>query len=123
MRIRHPRHCHPGEGVAPGLGFQPGPSPVQEVCRNSSGPTGGASGESRGKDALGTWAESLSSQAGKLARGRLRFAFYGRVSTEDWQGPVTSRVRQLQQAMMLGPRSATWNSAKACRHARTADRE
>ena len=26
--------------------------------------------------------------------GRLRFVFYGRVSTEDWQDPVTSRVRQ-----------------------------
>jgi hypothetical protein len=34
-------------------------------------------------------------------RGRLRFAFYGRVSTEDWQDPVTSRARQLQQAVML----------------------
>jgi hypothetical protein len=29
------------------------------------------------------------------------FAFYGRVSTEDWQDPVTSRARQLQQAVML----------------------
>jgi hypothetical protein len=27
--------------------------------------------------------------------------FYGRVSTEDWQDPVTSRARQLQQAVML----------------------
>ena len=34
-------------------------------------------------------------------RGGLRFAFYGRVSTEDWQDPVTSRARQLQQALML----------------------
>ena len=33
--------------------------------------------------------------------GVLRFAFYGRVSTEDWQDPVTSRARQLQQAVML----------------------
>jgi site-specific DNA recombinase len=31
----------------------------------------------------------------------LRFAFYGRVSTEDWQDPVASRARQLQQATML----------------------
>jgi site-specific DNA recombinase len=31
----------------------------------------------------------------------LRFAFYGRVSTEDWQDPVTSRVRQLEQAGAL----------------------
>jgi len=27
--------------------------------------------------------------------------FYGRVSTEDWQDPVTSRERQLQQAVIL----------------------
>ena len=31
----------------------------------------------------------------------VRFAFYGRVSTEDWQDPGTSRARQLQQALML----------------------
>jgi len=31
----------------------------------------------------------------------LRFAFYGRVSTEDWQDPVTSRARQLTQAQEL----------------------
>jgi hypothetical protein len=34
-------------------------------------------------------------------RGGSRFAFYGRVSTEDWQDPVMSRARQLQQATML----------------------
>jgi hypothetical protein len=31
----------------------------------------------------------------------LRFAFYGRVSTEDWQDPVTSRARQRDQAGVL----------------------
>jgi hypothetical protein len=31
-------------------------------------------------------------------RGGLRFAFYGRVSTEDRQDPVTSRARQREQA-------------------------
>jgi DNA invertase Pin-like site-specific DNA recombinase len=31
----------------------------------------------------------------------LRFAFYGRVSTEDWQDPVTSRARQRGQAEAL----------------------
>jgi site-specific DNA recombinase len=30
--------------------------------------------------------------------GRLRFVFYGRVSTEDWQDPAMSRVRQREQA-------------------------
>ena len=34
-------------------------------------------------------------------RGGLRFAFYGRVSTEDWQDPVTSRARQRDQAAVL----------------------
>src|ERR1019366_4030 len=33
--------------------------------------------------------------------GGLRFAFYGRVSTEDWQDPVTSRARQRHQADVL----------------------
>jgi DNA invertase Pin-like site-specific DNA recombinase len=31
----------------------------------------------------------------------LRFAFYGRVSTEDWQDPVSSRARQREQAEAL----------------------
>ena len=39
--------------------------------------------------------------AGGLVPGRLRFAFYGRVSTEDWQDPVTSRARQREQAEVL----------------------
>ncbi|WP_300606404.1 hypothetical protein [Trebonia sp.] len=34
-------------------------------------------------------------------RGCLRFAFYGRVSTEDWQEPESSLARQLLQAVML----------------------
>src|SRR6516164_3934875 len=54
-----------------------------------------------GGDVLGSWAEKLSGHAGERARGVVRFAFYGRVSTEDWQDPVTSRARQLQQAVML----------------------
>ena len=33
--------------------------------------------------------------------GGLRFVFYGRVSTEDYQDPVTSRVRQRDQAGVL----------------------
>jgi hypothetical protein len=55
----------------------------------------------RGGDVLAEWAQSLTSQIAGRSRGRLRFAFYGRVSTEDWQDPVTSRARQLQQAVML----------------------
>src|SRR2546423_7699661 len=55
----------------------------------------------RGGDVLAEWAHSLTSQVAGRSRGRLRFAFYGRVSTEDWQDPVTSRARQLQQAVML----------------------
>jgi len=51
---------------------------------------------------LASWAEGLAGRR-ETVRGRecLRFAFYRRVSTDDWQDPVTSRARQLQQAMML----------------------
>jgi site-specific DNA recombinase len=55
----------------------------------------------RGGDVLAEWVQSLTSQTAGRSRGRLRFAFYGRVSTEDCQDPVTSRARQLQQAVML----------------------
>ena len=50
---------------------------------------------------LAQWAESLSRSPAGRRGGVLRVAFYGRVSTEDWQDPVTSRARQLQQALML----------------------
>ena len=53
-------------------------------------------------DALVAWAEeSGRRRAGGPARGGLRFVFYGRVSTEDWQDPVTSRARQREQAEAL----------------------
>ncbi|HTQ95078.1 MAG TPA: recombinase family protein [Streptosporangiaceae bacterium] len=52
--------------------------------------------------ALVPWAkEPGRHQAGGPARGGLRFMFYGRVSTEDWQEPVTSRARQREQAEAL----------------------
>ena len=61
-----------------------------------------AEGQRTGGDALAAWAEGLAGRRGGVrGRGCLRFAFYGRVSTEDWQDPVTSRARQLQQAVML----------------------
>jgi DNA invertase Pin-like site-specific DNA recombinase len=37
----------------------------------------------------------------RAAAGELRFAFYGRVSTEDHQDPVTSRARQRDRAAAL----------------------
>ena len=55
-------------------------------------------------DVLARWADGLGRrQRAEPGRGLLRFAFYGRVSTEDWQDPGTSRARQLQQAVMLPP--------------------
>jgi site-specific DNA recombinase len=36
---------------------------------------------------------------GGPARGCLRFAFYGRVSTEDWQDPASSLVRQREHSV------------------------
>ena len=62
-----------------------------------------AAGDQRADgDALAAWAEGLAGRRGGMrGRGCLRFAFYGRVSTEDWQDPESSRARQLQQAVML----------------------
>jgi DNA invertase Pin-like site-specific DNA recombinase len=55
-----------------------------------------------GVDGLVAWAEGAGHrQAGGEARVGLRFVFYGRVSTEDWQDPVTSRARQREQAEAL----------------------
>ena len=57
----------------------------------------------RDGDVLADWAQSLTGQTAGRSRGRLRFAFYGRVSTEDWQDPVTSRARQ-RAGQGAGPR-------------------
>src|SRR5450755_68959 len=59
-------------------------------------------GRAAGGDVLVLWAERTGQRrAGALGRDVLWFVFYGRVSTEDWQDPVTSRARQLQQAVMV----------------------
>jgi site-specific DNA recombinase len=59
-------------------------------------------GTAAGAGGLVAWAEGSGRlRAGGPARGGLRFAFYGRVSTEDWQDPVTSRARQREQAEAL----------------------
>ena len=51
---------------------------------------------------LEEWAERFGRcRPGFPPRGRQRFALYGRVSTEDWQDPVTSRARQREQAEAL----------------------
>jgi hypothetical protein len=53
-------------------------------------------------EGLVAWAEASGRRrASGQAGGGLRFAFYGRVSTEDWQDPVTSRARQREQAEAL----------------------
>jgi DNA invertase Pin-like site-specific DNA recombinase len=53
-------------------------------------------------DGLAAWAQASGRRQGRRsAEGGLRFAFYGRVSTEDWQDPVTSRRRQREQAEAL----------------------
>ena len=52
--------------------------------------------------ALAEWAgRSGVRRDGEPVHGRLRFVFYGRVSTEDWQDPVMSRARQREQAGAL----------------------
>ena len=61
-----------------------------------------AAGQAAGGDMLTLWAEATGRRrvAGR-GPGWLRFAFYGRVSTENWQDPVTSRGRQRDQAAAL----------------------
>jgi len=71
--------------------------PVVPIRIPGSGP-----GASTDADRLEAWAENLGRRRGGThGRGCLRFAFYGRVSTEDWQDPEMSRARQLQQALIL----------------------
>jgi Recombinase len=49
------------------------------------------------REGLLAWAERTGRRRAAVpGRGGLRFVFYGRVSTEDWQDPVTSRARQIQ---------------------------
>jgi DNA invertase Pin-like site-specific DNA recombinase len=49
-----------------------------------------------------TWAERSGCRRGaRHGSGGLRFVFYGRVSTEDWQDPESSRARQREQAGVL----------------------
>jgi site-specific DNA recombinase len=51
---------------------------------------------------LEVWAASLTPRLSSAPRrGGLRFAFYGRVSTEEHQDPATSRARQFAQAEIL----------------------
>src|SRR5689334_11090758 len=51
---------------------------------------------------LVAWAEASGRRRpGAPVRGGLRFVFYGRVSTEDWQDPESSRARQREQAGAL----------------------
>ncbi len=55
-----------------------------------------------GGDGLLAWAARSGRPENRgPVRGGLRFVFYGRVSTEDWQDPVTSRARQREQAGAL----------------------
>ena len=63
---------------------------------------GGNRKPAAGAAGLVAWAEESGRRwPGGAVRGGLQFVFYGRVSTEDWQDPVTSRARQLEQAEAL----------------------
>jgi len=62
----------------------------------------GGTAPAAGADGLVAWAEESGRRRARgPAQGGLRFAFYGRVSTEDWQDPVTSLARQREQAEAL----------------------
>jgi len=62
-------------------------------------------------DMLTLWAEATRRRrAAGHGLGGLRFAFYGRVSTEDWQDPVTSRARQWDQVAALADPDRGWDA-------------
>ena len=64
--------------------------------------TGSASRLGMGGAGLVEWAARTGRRRdAEPGRDGVRFAFYGRVSTEDWQDPVSSRARQLAQAQAL----------------------
>ena len=68
----------------------------------AAGFAGLAVGQRPDGDGLLAWAERTGHHAAAdQRRGGLRFAFYGRMSTEDYQDPVTSRARQVGQAEAL----------------------
>jgi hypothetical protein len=73
-------------------------SEIWDRCdaRPDDGPCPGS-----GVDVLEAWAEQSRRRAAGPDHEGARFAFYGRVSTEDWQDPVTSRARQQEQAAAL----------------------
>src|ERR1700678_4075226 len=78
-----------------------------ERGKRSSVPGGNAMTATAATGGLAEWAERSAllrvdrlTAAGPVP-GRLRFVFYGRVSTEDWQDPVMSRARQREQAGAL----------------------
>src|SRR6266567_4318302 len=69
------------------------------AARTSAGLAAGADADC---STLAGWAQQSGQAPAEPGRpGALRFAFYGRVSTEDWQDPVTSRARQHAQAEAL----------------------
>lgn len=61
---------------------------------------GGDSGPGAGADVLAAWATRTGRRAGERGHVSLRFAFYGRMSTEDWQDP-RRRGQQREQAVAL----------------------
>jgi site-specific DNA recombinase len=71
--------------------------------RHSVSAAGDAQGRRAAAEDLMAWAarSARPHDSGGTGRGGLRFVFYGRVSTEDWQDPVTSRARQREQAGAL----------------------
>jgi site-specific DNA recombinase len=74
--------------------------PARSGIATTPGPDGGP-GAGSCVDVLVAWAERSRHREAERGDEGVRFAFYGRVSTEDWQDPVTSRARQREQAAAL----------------------
>ena len=76
--------------VVAGVNVHDGPhSGTERPAAVMASDPGGGPGLGAGGDLLSAWVERTGPRPAERDRAGLRFAFYGRVSTEDWQDPVT----------------------------------
>jgi site-specific DNA recombinase len=81
-----------------------------EICCCDTAPSGWRSWCGYGPEVLAAWVERTGRRAGERGHGGARFAFYGRVSTEDWQDPVTSRPQAAALVAGLADPDRGWDA-------------
>ena len=96
---------------------RPCPGAAEEICCCDSARSGWRSWCEFGcRRAGGVGAARTGSQTGERPHTSVRFAFYGRVSTEDWQDPVASRAAAELAAGRHAGRGARDDRGRVLRH-------